>query len=220
MNATQTLSEFEDTVSRLRRSRVLLERATMTECIQKCGRCVTVHLKMTSPVAARAVNFQLAVGRPIHAVHLFLKATLRFALWFILFYIYFYFVSVFTWCIFSQLLYIINSWGAGDACHRHNYAGTQCAYPVAHTAHPHASLEYSSLVLFLHCSGVAKPHRKATQNEGVRTLTNDGGQWFASQLGVTWETKVRKPKIILHLLKSNHVFANYISVFIDANDCM
>ncbi len=31
-------------------------------------------------------------------------------------------------------MYIINSWGAGDACHRHNYAGTQCAYPVARSS--------------------------------------------------------------------------------------
>ncbi len=46
-----------------------------------------------------------------------------------LFYLFLYLLDVY----FTQLLYIINSWGAGDACHRHKYAGTQCAYPVVRT---------------------------------------------------------------------------------------
>ncbi len=64
---------------------VLLEGATMTECIQKCRRCVTIHMNVTSLLRARAARYQLAV----------LKATLHVGLSFNLFYFILFF-PVFT----------------------------------------------------------------------------------------------------------------------------
>ncbi len=76
----------------------------MTECIQKCGRCITIHMNVTSLVAGAS-----------HTLSPFIPQghTLCWAfIYFILFYIFFlYLLDVY-----------INSWGAGDACHRLNYA--------------------------------------------------------------------------------------------------